>query len=77
MLPCQQAMMLDEALAFEKLALPPSAKSSSSDQSVVDVTWDNPERLKSYIDKLKEAAHKLTNHNRFVFRKVFFFILFP
>lgn len=69
MLPCQQAMMLNEALAFEKLALPPTSTTislKSVDQLLVNVTWDNPERLKFYIDKLKEAAHKLTNHNRYI-----------
>ncbi|KAI1731348.1 cytoplasmic dynein 2 heavy chain 1 [Ditylenchus destructor] len=61
MLPCQQSMMLEEALAFERLVLP-SAK--PNEYSAVNITWDNPERLKAYIEKLKEAAQKLTDHNR-------------
>uniref|UniRef100_A0A915E882 Cytoplasmic dynein 2 heavy chain 1 n=1 Tax=Ditylenchus dipsaci TaxID=166011 RepID=A0A915E882_9BILA len=61
MLPCQQSMMLDEALAFEKLVLP-SAK--PNEYSAMNITWDNPEKLKIYIEKLKEAAQKLTDHNR-------------
>lgn len=70
MLPCQQPMMLDKALAFEKLALPtvPTKNlisSKSTDHSLINVTWDNPEQLKIYIDKLKEAANKLTDHNRY------------
>lgn len=57
MLPCQQAMMIDEALAFEKLAIP-------GDEKVKQVTWDNPQALESYIEKLQAAAHQLTSHNR-------------
>lgn len=61
MLPCQQALMLDEALAFEKLVIPGKNREESS---IVNVTWEDPEKLQAYIEKLQEAAFKLTNHNR-------------
>uniref|UniRef100_A0A7E4URM5 Cytoplasmic dynein 2 heavy chain 1 n=1 Tax=Panagrellus redivivus TaxID=6233 RepID=A0A7E4URM5_PANRE len=57
MLPCQQAMMIDEALAFEALAIP-------GDQNSKQVTWDNPQALEAYIGKLQDAAFQLTTHNR-------------
>uniref|UniRef100_A0A914CNR1 Dynein heavy chain tail domain-containing protein n=1 Tax=Acrobeloides nanus TaxID=290746 RepID=A0A914CNR1_9BILA len=60
MLPCQQALMLDEALAFEKLVIP----GKNSDASVMNVTWEDPQKLQAYIEKLQEAAFRLTNHNR-------------
>uniref|UniRef100_A0A914XX81 Cytoplasmic dynein 2 heavy chain 1 n=1 Tax=Panagrolaimus superbus TaxID=310955 RepID=A0A914XX81_9BILA len=57
MLPCQEAMMIDEALAFEKLVIPDKTNS-------YQVTWDNPEALQGYIEKLQAAAFQLTTHNR-------------
>uniref|UniRef100_A0AC35UGK5 Cytoplasmic dynein 2 heavy chain 1 n=1 Tax=Rhabditophanes sp. KR3021 TaxID=114890 RepID=A0AC35UGK5_9BILA len=60
MLPCQQAMMLEEALAFEKLIIPRKDGNVSS----IDVTWDDPEKLELFIGKLQKAAQKLTTHNR-------------
>uniref|UniRef100_A0A0N5CE75 Cytoplasmic dynein 2 heavy chain 1 n=1 Tax=Strongyloides papillosus TaxID=174720 RepID=A0A0N5CE75_STREA len=60
MLPCHQAMMLEEAVAFEKLILP---KKSSKENSI-KVTWDDPKKLETYIEKLQKAAEKLTLHNR-------------
>ncbi|KAH7706719.1 cytoplasmic dynein 2 heavy chain 1, partial [Aphelenchoides avenae] len=61
MLPCQQAMMLDEALAFEKLVIP---SGKSTDDTAMTVTWDKPKELEEYIQKLKDASYKLTTHNR-------------
>lgn len=61
MLPCQQAMMLDEAIEFEKLILP---SSKANEIALINITWDTPEKLEIFIDKLKIAAHKLTSHNR-------------
>uniref|UniRef100_A0A0N4ZU30 Cytoplasmic dynein 2 heavy chain 1 n=1 Tax=Parastrongyloides trichosuri TaxID=131310 RepID=A0A0N4ZU30_PARTI len=60
MLPCQQAMMLEEAVAFEKLILP---KKDGKDNSI-NVTWDDPKKLELFINKLQKAAEKLTLHNR-------------
>lgn len=60
MLPCQQALMLDEALAFEKLVIP----GKNADASVTNVTWEDPHKLQAYIEKLQDAALKLTTHNR-------------
>jgi len=30
----------------------------------VNITWDDPDKLKAYIGRLQEAAQKLTMHNR-------------
>jgi dynein heavy chain 2 len=57
MLPCQQSMMLENALKFEKLIKNQKAK---KDQ----ITWDNPEDLEQYISKLQVAAEKLSGENR-------------
>lgn len=58
MLPCQQAMMIEEALKFEKLLMPKDSKDG------VNITWDEPKKLQEYIEQLQEAALNLTNHNR-------------
>ncbi|TKR92928.1 hypothetical protein L596_007486 [Steinernema carpocapsae] len=62
MLPCQQAMLLDEALAFERLVIP--SKKGDRNAEGTTVTWNNPKKLKEFIDKLHQAAEKLTTHNR-------------
>jgi dynein heavy chain 2, cytosolic len=69
MLPCQQAMLLDEAMAFERLVVPPSTnqqqkRNNNGERETMNLTWENPDKLKAYIEKLREAAHKLTSHNR-------------
>ncbi|XP_025088458.1 cytoplasmic dynein 2 heavy chain 1-like isoform X3 [Pomacea canaliculata] len=63
MIPSQQAMMLESALAFERLVKNPKSgvKSKADD---VQVTWDNPEQLEAYIRKLQAAADQLTTENR-------------
>uniref|UniRef100_A0A1I7SEA2 Cytoplasmic dynein 2 heavy chain 1 n=1 Tax=Bursaphelenchus xylophilus TaxID=6326 RepID=A0A1I7SEA2_BURXY len=58
MLPCQQAMMLEEALRFDRLVMP----KGNSDGN--NVTWDNPKKLQEYIEELQKAATALTTHNR-------------
>uniref|UniRef100_A0A158R4I4 Cytoplasmic dynein 2 heavy chain 1 n=1 Tax=Syphacia muris TaxID=451379 RepID=A0A158R4I4_9BILA len=67
MLPCQQAMMLDEALAFEKLIIP----DKRDEYSVSTVTWNDPKKLERYITKLQDAAERLTARNRML-RKAHF-----
>ena len=63
MIPSQQAMMLDSALAFERLIKNP--KHGSKDSSgKTQVTWDNPAELETYIGRLQGAADKLTSENR-------------
>ncbi len=63
MLPCQQALMLDAALAFEKLVKTPKA-GQGMQESAFQVTWDNPKELESFIQKLQAAAERLTTQNR-------------
>jgi dynein heavy chain 2 len=58
MLPCQQAMMIEDALRFERLLMPKGSKDG------VNITWDEPKKLQEYIEQLQEAALNLTNHNR-------------
>ncbi|XP_057314672.1 cytoplasmic dynein 2 heavy chain 1-like isoform X2 [Hydractinia symbiolongicarpus] len=63
MVDCQQAMMLDTALAFEKLVKNP--KSGSKEKGGrTHVTWDNPQEVEIYIKKLQTVAEKLTTDNR-------------
>ena len=62
MLPCQQAMMLEQALRFERLLMPKGARESGS--TGVTITWDDPARLQAYITQLQEAAVALTTQNR-------------
>ncbi|GMT01195.1 hypothetical protein PENTCL1PPCAC_23369, partial [Pristionchus entomophagus] len=63
MLPCQQALMLDEALSFEKLVIP-QKKTGEKNHWINTVTWEKPEQLDEYILQLKMASDKLANHNR-------------
>lgn len=57
MLPCQQAMLLDEAVRLDRLLLPPGAEAGA-------VTWAEPAKLQQYVEQLQRAALALTNHNR-------------
>lgn len=60
MLPSQQAMMLEDALAFERLIIP----EKRGKRSISSVTWDDPKKLEAYIFQLREAAERLTARNR-------------
>ncbi|VDK47915.1 unnamed protein product [Anisakis simplex] len=60
MLPCQQAMMLDEALAFEKLVI----AEKGSDAPIANLTWNDPKQLDNFIGKLQQAAERLSVRNR-------------
>ncbi|KAK6172722.1 hypothetical protein SNE40_016326 [Patella caerulea] len=62
MIASQQAMMLDSAMAFEKLVKNPKGSKSKGEGG--QVTWDNPEELEHYIKKLQAAADRLTTENR-------------
>ena len=63
MIPSQKPMMLDSALGFERLVKNPKAGSKESGGKT-QVTWDNPQELEAYIDKLQAATDKLTSENR-------------
>ena len=56
-------MLLDSALAFEKLVKNPKSSSKAKGE-IVQVTWDNPEELEAYIQKLQASADRLTTENR-------------
>lgn len=58
LIPSQKGMLLDAALAFEDIVKHP--KLSSSGQ----VTWSNPAEVESYIEKLQQAAERITSENR-------------
>ncbi len=60
MLPCQQSMMLESALQFEKLIKNPKGSKNSNGQ----ITWDNPEDLERYTANLQSTAEKLSTENR-------------
>ncbi|XP_071483964.1 LOW QUALITY PROTEIN: cytoplasmic dynein 2 heavy chain 1-like [Diadema antillarum] len=64
MIPSQRNMMLQSALAFERIIKNPRAGSKDEGKGKVQVTWDNPKELEEYITKLQGAAEKLTTENR-------------
>ncbi|CAD5120552.1 DgyrCDS9119 [Dimorphilus gyrociliatus] len=72
MLKCQQALMLDSAVAFERLIKNPKLKNKDGDE--IEVTWDQPSELEEYIKKLQNASFKLIVENRKL-RKYHFSIL--
>uniref|UniRef100_A0A0K0D244 Ras-GEF domain-containing protein n=1 Tax=Angiostrongylus cantonensis TaxID=6313 RepID=A0A0K0D244_ANGCA len=55
-----QALMLDEAIAFERLVIPKKNEPST----ISHVTWEDPKQLEDFISKLQLASDKLSNHNR-------------
>ncbi|KAJ3390612.1 Cytoplasmic dynein 2 heavy chain 1 [Lobulomyces angularis] len=63
MLPCQQGMLLDLALEFERLVKNPKGESSGKKQNSA-LKWDSPVELEKYIFKLQEVTQKLTSKNR-------------
>ena len=67
MLPSQQPMMLDTALAFERLIKNPKASTArvkTKDKDGVQITWESVEQLEEYTGRLRAAAEKLTAENR-------------
>lgn len=66
MLPCQQAMMLNEALAFEKLIF----MDKKDDTICNKITWDNPKELENFIKKLQQAAERLVLRNRLILKNI-------
>ncbi|XP_063970614.1 cytoplasmic dynein 2 heavy chain 1 [Lytechinus pictus] len=64
MIPSQRNMMLQSALAFERIIKNPRTGSKDSGQGKVQITWENPKELEEYITKLQAAAEKLTTENR-------------
>lgn len=64
MIPSQQNMMLQSALAFERIIKNPKGGSKDGGSGKVQVTWDNPQELETYIVKLQAAAERLTTENR-------------
>ena len=63
MIPSQQSIMLDTALAFEHIIKNPRAGTKGV-ATGGQITWDSPEELEGYIKKLQSAADKLTSENR-------------
>ena len=61
MLPCQQSMMLESALQFEKLIKNPKGSRTANGGQI---TWDNPDDLERYTLSLQTAAEKLSTENR-------------
>ena len=64
MIPSQRNLMLQSALAFERIIKKPNVGAKDSGGQKVQVTWDNPQELEAYIVKLQAAAEKLTTENR-------------
>ncbi|CAB3410628.1 unnamed protein product [Caenorhabditis bovis] len=60
MIPSQQSLMLDDAIAFEKLVIPRKDASNSASK----VTWNEPKQLEEFIKQLQDAEQRLSNRNR-------------
>ncbi|KER30421.1 hypothetical protein T265_03154 [Opisthorchis viverrini] len=81
MIPSQQALMLNSAMAFERLIkspktqfrLPPSDGNKPKDLENA-ITWNQTEELESYINQLQNASRQLMMENRKL-RKVHFTIM--
>ncbi|GAA6083651.1 cytoplasmic dynein 2 heavy chain 1 isoform X2, partial [Tachysurus ichikawai] len=63
MIPSQKPMMLNYALAFEKVIKSPQAESQDGGGKL-QITWDSPKELEIYMNKLQNAAERLSTHNR-------------
>ncbi|TPX62627.1 hypothetical protein PhCBS80983_g00247 [Powellomyces hirtus] len=65
MLPSQHAMLLEPALAFERLVKNPRGSASDSqDPAKSFIKWDSPRELEEYISQVQQAADRLTSSNR-------------
>ncbi|TPX32194.1 hypothetical protein SmJEL517_g04664 [Synchytrium microbalum] len=60
MLRCQQSMMLQLALEFERLVKSPKGKGAEGGI----VTWDSPTEVEAYITRLQGVVDRLTRENR-------------
>ncbi|KAJ3141233.1 Cytoplasmic dynein 2 heavy chain 1 [Geranomyces variabilis] len=63
MLPSQHAMLLEPALAFERLVKGPQG-TSADEQGRSAIKWDSPRELEEYIAQVQQAAERLTSANR-------------
>ncbi|KAI3384587.1 hypothetical protein SNEBB_000072 [Seison nebaliae] len=59
MLPCQQALLLKDALEFEKIV-----KAKQSEKKSSSISWNSPTELSDFISRLKNSAEKLRSDNR-------------
>ncbi|KAJ7995299.1 hypothetical protein DPEC_G00243100 [Dallia pectoralis] len=64
MIPSQRPMMLNNALAFEKVIKQNPNSQSRESGGKLQITWDNPKELEVYIGKLQSAAERLSTENR-------------
>ncbi|VDP84192.1 unnamed protein product [Echinostoma caproni] len=75
MIPSQQALMLNSALAFERLIKSPHGQiRGSSEEPNKGITWDRLEEVETYISQLQAASRQLMSENRKL-RKVHFAIV--
>ncbi|GAB1603231.1 hypothetical protein Ahia01_000603700, partial [Argonauta hians] len=63
MIQSQKPMMVASARAFEALILKPK-ENTKGRQGITKVTWDDPNQLEAYIERLQKAAERLTSENR-------------
>ncbi|TPX70937.1 hypothetical protein SpCBS45565_g01524 [Spizellomyces sp. 'palustris'] len=65
MLPSQQAMLLDKALAFERLIKNPRGDADvRGGRAGSSITWDSPHELEMYISQIQASGDRLTSSNR-------------
>ncbi|GFH11886.1 DHC7 protein [Haematococcus lacustris] len=58
MIPCQKPMLLNDAVAFEKVLMNPK------DSQGKDITWRNAAALEGYVRRLNDVADRLAGKNR-------------
>lgn len=76
MLPCQQALMLKSAMAFERLIKFKRPKgggdkrlTASTTNHSGSITWNDIDSIPAFIDQLQTAARRLMEENRYL-RKI-------
>ncbi|THD25188.1 Cytoplasmic dynein 2 heavy chain 1 [Fasciola hepatica] len=75
MIPSQQALMLNSALAFERLIKSPQLQLRGNlDDMDKGITWDQLSEVETYISQLQAASRQLMSENRKL-RKVHFTIV--
>ncbi|XP_053095782.1 cytoplasmic dynein 2 heavy chain 1 isoform X3 [Pangasianodon hypophthalmus] len=64
MIPSQKPMMLNYALAFEQVIKQSPRAETRDGGGKLQITWENPKELEIYINKLQNAAERLSAQNR-------------
>ncbi|KAI4889837.1 hypothetical protein NFI96_027314, partial [Prochilodus magdalenae] len=64
MIPSQRPMLLNYALAFEQVIKQSPRQDARDTGGKLQITWENAKELELYINRLQNAAEKLSTENR-------------